>query len=290
MTTNLDGSYLLILQEVNLHPHSYLSKLEGAFEAPSIVRIHSKDGLRKYRTPPVYDERYLVLFDSVKILEANIGYVNLDIMFPVITVETKGKADEARYLCQDKHVPCRVFQHKFLQADGVDLVHELATEEVSDSFCKALVSRVGKSPKRILSAIMVCEQVGYKTSNITKYVDKYVYIDMYDVIESLLHRCKSHAQQKRAAVYVHQNRFWYNKFTRPSLVKELELLLKMYGDITDGVLTEYTVHEYSEAERIPRFRVLYACNLYESVSYVTLLSLKQFLEKASILEVTMRLS
>lgn len=273
-----------------MHPHSHLDKLEGAFEAPSIVRIHSRDGLRKYTTPPVYDEKYLVIFDSVKVLESNISFIKLDIMFPVIVCETQSATNDAKYLCQDKKVPYRILQHRFLVADGVDLVHDLATEEVSDAFCKAIVSRVGKSPKRIMSAVMVCEQVGYQTSNISKYVDKYIHIDIYDVIESLLGICKSMAQKKRALMYVHQNRFWYNKFTRPSLVKEIESLLKMYGDITDGVLTEYTVHEYSEEQRVPRYRVLYACNLYENISFITLLSLKQFLEKASILEVAMRLS
>lgn len=288
--TDMEGQFVLILQEVGLHPHSYLDKLEGAFEAPSIVHVHSRDGLRRYNTPPVYDEKYLVLFDDVKILEANITYIHLEFMFPVVLCETKGKADDARYLCQDKKIPCRVHEHKFLQADGIDLIHELASERVSDSFCKALLTRVGKSPRRILSAIMVCEQVGYKTSNITKYVDKYTYVDVYDVIESLLGITRSGAQRTRAAMYIHQNRFWYRKFTRPTLTKELESLLKMYSDITEGVLTEYTVHDYAESSRIPRFRVLYAFNLYERVSYITLLSLRQFLEKASILEVTMRLS
>ena len=273
-----------------MHPHSYLDRLEGAFETPSIVRIHAKDGLRKYTTPPVYDGRYLIIFDSVKVLESNISFIKLDIMFPVIVCDTRGQADDAKYLCQDKKVPYKILLHKFATADGIDLVHELATEEVSEAFCKAIVSRVGKSPKRIMSAVMVCEQVGYQTSNISKYVDKYIHIDIYDVIESLLGIGRSMAQKKRALMFVHQNRFWYNKFTRPSLVKEIESLLNLYGDITDGVLTEYTVHAYSEEKRVPRYRVLYACNLYEVISYITLLSLKQFLEKASILEVAMRLS
>lgn len=282
--------YLLILQEVNLHPNSYLTKLEGAFEAPSIIHVHSREGLRKFNTPPIYDAKYLVLFEDKRTLESNMGSIHLESMFPVVLCSSKSRVDDVRYLCKDKGMPCRVFVNEFRQADGIALVHELATEEVSEAFCKALVSRVGRNPKRIISAMMVCEQVGYKTSNITKYVDKYSYVDMYDVLESLLGICKSMAQRTRAALYIHQNRFWYNKFARPSLVKEVELLQKLYGDITDGVLTEYTISEYAEAERVPRFRALYACNLYEKVPLVSLMSLRQFLEKASILEVAMRLS
>ena len=84
---------------------------------------------------------------------------------------------------------------------------------------------------------------------------------------------------------------WSNAIeTNLPLVKEVELLLKMYRDITEGVLTEYTVDEYVESERVPRFRVLYACSLFEKIPYVRLLSLKTFLEHASILEVAMKLS
>lgn len=285
-----DKGYVLLIQEVPLHPHSYLDRLEDAFERPSIVHVHSKEGLRKYDTPPVYDERYLVVFDSKKILESNLNYIRMDFMFPVVMCATRGAMDDVRYLLQEKKIPCRIFLNKFKKADGADLVRELATEQVSNAFCDALVSRVGLSPQRIISAMMVCEQVGYSTSNISKYVDKYSYIDLYDVVESLLGICKSTAQRTRAALYIHQNRHWYKKFTRQALLREVELLLKLYGDITEGTLTEYTIHDYVEAERIPRYRALYAVDLYERVSYVTLLSLKQFIEDATILEVALRLS
>ncbi len=284
------GGYILVVQEVPMHPHSYLAKLEGAFEKPSIVRVHSKDSLRRYTRPPIYDEKYLVLFDSVKVLESNISFVHLDFMFPVMMCSTKGQVEDTRYLCQGKKMPFRIFINQFKKADGIDLIRELAKEEVSNSFCDTLVSRVGLSPQRIISAMMVCEQVGYTTANISKYVDKYNYIDLYDVIESLLGICRSKAQCTRAALYIHQNRIWYKKYTRQSLIKEVDLLLKIYCDITSGKLTEYTLQDYTEEERISRYRVLYAANLYERISYVELLSLRQFLEKASILEVTLQLS
>lgn len=286
----MNDSYVLVLHEIAMHPHSYLKKLEGAFEAPSIVYVHSRDGLRKYTTPPVYDDLYLIVFEDKKIFEHNIAFLRLDFMFVVVVCSTTSQVNDVKHLCQDKEIPAKVFNNEFRKADGMDLIRELATEQVSDAFCKALLSRVGLSPKRIVSAMMVCEQVGYKTSNITKYIDKYSYVDVYDVLESLLNICKSGAQRTRASLYIHQNRFWYAKYTRQTLVKEVELLLKMYRDITEGVLTEYTVDEYVESEGVPRFRVLYACSLFEKIPYVRLLSLKTFLEHASILEVAMKLS
>lgn len=285
-----EEGYILVLQEVPLHPHSYLEKLEGAFEQPSIVYVRSRDGLRKYTTPPIYDKKYLVIIEGQKILADNLAFVRLEFMFPVVLCTSKGQSEDVRYLCAEKKVPCRTFVNQFKRSDAFDLVRELATETVGYSFCETLVSRVGLSPQRIVSAMMVCEQVGYSVSNISKYVDKYSYIDIYDVIESLLGICRSGAQAKRAALYVHQNRLWYRKFTKPSLLKEVELLLKLYQDITAGTLTEYTLRDYIEKERVPRYRVIYAFDLYERVSYVTLLSLQQFLGHASILEVALRLS
>ena len=279
-----------MLQEVPLHPHSYLEELENAFERPSVVTIHGKDALRKYNSPPIYNDRYLVIFEGLRALENNLAYIHLDFMLPVVLCSSRSQSDDIRYLCAEKKIPCKVFVNQFKRADGIDLIHNLATEEVSNSFCESLMSRVGLSPQRIVSAMMVCEQVGYSPSNIAKYVDKYSYIDIYDVIESLLGITKSMAQRKRAALYLHQNRFWYRRFTKPALLKEIELLMKLYNDITNGTLTEYTVRDYIESEKVSRYRVLYAIDLYERIAYVTLMSLQQFLEHASILEVVLRLS
>lgn len=265
-------------------------KLEASFEQPSIVHIRSKDGLRRYNTPPVFDKKYLVIFENKKILDSNMPFIQMDFMFPVITCASRGQSDDIRYLCAEKKELCRTFVNAFKRSDALDLIRDLATEKVSDSFCEALVARVGLSPQRIISAMMVCEQVGYSTSNITKYVDKYNYIDIYDVIESLLGICRFGSQRKRAALYIHQNRLWYNKFTKQSLLREIDLLLKLYQDITNGSLTEYTLGVYIEREHIPRYRAIYAVDLYERVPFVTLMSLKQFLEKASLMEVVLRLS
>ena len=163
-----EEGYILVLQEVPLHPHSYLEKLEGAFEKPSIVYVHSKDALRRYTAPPIYDKKYLVIIEGKRVLESNLPFVQLDFMLPVVLCSSKGQSDDVCYLCADKKVPCRTFVNQFKKADGVDLVRELATEEVSTNFCESLVARVGLSPQRIVSAMMVCEQVGYTTSNISK--------------------------------------------------------------------------------------------------------------------------
>lgn len=281
---------VLILQEVPLHPHTVLKQLEECFEKPSIVRVSRRDGLRQYNKPPIYDDCYLVLFEDKRIFESNINYLRLDFMFPVVICPSKNMTASVKEVCQEKNVPFSIYVNAFTKEVAEDFIRELASVPVTKEFCETLRRRVGLSPQRIISAVMVCEQVGYKVSNITKYVDKYVYIDVYDVIESLLGICKSKAQVGRAALYIHLNRFWYAKYTRALLVSEVSTLIQVYRDLLDGTLTAYTMQEYEMEKNIPRYRIMYAIDLYERINLNELLTLEQFLSEASILEVAMKLS
>lgn len=289
MSEVLNGEVLL-LQEVPLHPNSVMKSLEPRFEKPSIVRVAKRDALRSYQKPPIFDDKYLVIFEDKKVFEGNVAFLRLQFMFPVVLCPNKGALTDVIDLCKEKHLPYRVYVNKFEKADAIDLIQSLASEKVSHTFCETLIRRVGLSPKRILSAVMVCEQVGYTTSNVSKYIDKYTYIDIYDVVETLLGICRSNAQRKRAAVYLHTNRLWYRRYTQPQLVKELELMIKIYQDLIGGKLTPYSVQAYIESEKVPKYRVLYTVDLYSRISLIELLSLKQFLSQATILEVAMRIA
>lgn len=281
---------VLIVQEVAMHPSSIVINLEKRFEKPSIIHVLSKDCLKSYQKAPIYDDKYLVLIESMKLFEANSAYFNLDEMFIVLLCSGKTAVSDATEFCKDKNIPYKVFVNEFTKDHARTLIQKLASTRVDNEHCDCILRRVGLNPRRILSAVMVCEQVGYSVTNINHYVDKYVYIDAYDVIESLLGICRSKAQRKRAAMYVHMNRLWYNKFTRVSLIKEVDLILKIYQDLLSGVLTPYTMQAYLEQEHLPRYRVIYAKDLYERISIVDLMILKKFLETASILEVAMKLS
>lgn len=280
----------LVLQETAMHPHSVVLALQTRFEKPSIIRVFSQEGLRQYTTPPIYDKKYLVVFEDVKTMNSNLSYVHLEFMQPVIVCRGKSMVDEAIEVLQKKECPYALYVNKFQKKDARALIRDLATTQVTQDFCDTLIRRVGLSPQRIISAIMVCEQVGYTTANLSKYVDKYTYIEVYDVIASLLGTCKSAAQRKRAAMYIHMNRIWYWKFTRPRLIKEVELLIKVYTDLISGALTPFNLLDYVEAERIPRYRVMFAIDYFEHISIVELQMLRQFLTTATILEVAMRLS
>ena len=283
-------STVLILQEVPLHPHTVLTRLEDCFEKPSIVHVTRKDGLRAYTQRPIYDDYYLVIFEDVRVLESCSSSIRLDFMLPVMLCSSKNSVESAKEVCQNKGLKYSVYVNAFTKDVASEMIRNLASVKVSDEFCKALIKRVGLSPQRIISAVMVCEQVGYTTSSISKYVDKYTYIDIYDVLESLLHICKSGAQMKRAALYLHTNRLWYNKYTRANLIKEVDTIIKIYRALLTGELTAYSMQEYEMSEHIPRYRLLYAIDLFEQISLNELLALKQFISTASLLEVVLKLS
>lgn len=278
------------MQEVPLHPNSVLQTFESRFERPSVVKVARKDTLRSYQKPPIFDDKYLVIFEDKKLFEGNIAFLRLEFMFPIVLCPNKSALADCIDLCKEKHVPYRVYVNKFEKANAIEMIRQLASEEVSYTFCETLVRRVGLSPKRIINAVMVCEQVGYKTANVSKYIDKYTYIDIYDVIESLLGICRSKAQRVRAAAYLHTNRLWYKRFTQPQLLKELDQMIRVYQDLISGDLTSYSMQSYISETRMPKYRVLYIIDLYSKVSIVELLSLRQFVSNASILEVAMKIA
>lgn len=281
---------VLVVQESPMHPQSVCAHLRQQFEQPSVLQVVNREQLRSLTTRPVYDDRYLVIFEDLRSFKSNLTFLKLDIMLPLVICSSKSMREDAVALCQEKSVPFKVYINAFKKEDAYLMIAELATEKVSRAFCDTLVRRVGLNPQRIVSAIMVLEQVGYKTSNITRYVDKNIYIDVMDVIESLLGICSSQAQIKRAALYVHMNRLWYNKYTRRRLLSELDTIAQLYQHFLDGTLTIYNVSEYSEEHRVSRHKILYVGNLLERKSLLDILALRQFISKASILEVALHLT
>lgn len=281
---------ILLLRETPLHPNSVLAKLQAGFESVSIIHVFRDETLKKYSTPPVFDNNYLVIFESLRVLESNLNSINFYYMAPVLVCTSKSALEDAVDLMREREIEYEAYYNEFTRTDAYSLVTSLASTKVSDTFFDALIRRVGLSPQRILSAIMVCEQVGYTTSNLSKYIDKYVYIDNQDIISSLLRVCKSKAQAQRAAVYLHMNRLWYAKYTKGLLVDEVSTLITIFSDLISGELTPFSLHDYVETKRVPRYRILYALDLFERVSLIELKMLRQFLSSASMLEVAMKLS
>ena len=105
--------FVLILQEVGYHPNSYLTKLDSKFESPSIIRVTKKEELRRVTKPPLFDEKYLVIFDDLKMFQDNYAFLSLKIMFPVLHVETKTALDDAVFYMKERSIPYRIFCNLF---------------------------------------------------------------------------------------------------------------------------------------------------------------------------------
>lgn len=284
---NLD--FVLILKEVSYHPSSYITKLKGMFEDPSIITVNKKDGLKHYRKRPMFDEKYLVIFEDVKRLKENLDDIRLGIMFPIVVVQNDSQVDDARFICTAAKVRYKIMNNEFTASDAFHLIQREASEEVPESICKAIVSQVGLNPMRIITAVSVCEQVGYTKSNIEKYVDKWMYGNVRGVIECLLGVARSKKAIKNSLLYLYINRHWFNT-VRKNIITELDAILAIYKDKLEGELSDTTMIDYIETKHIPRARVEYASRLFDKVSIASLFKLREQVKVVSLLDLILSLS
>lgn len=280
--------FVLLLQEVAYHTRSYLTKLYRKFEITSVVHIHGKEELKKYNKGPIFDDRYLVIFENAKIFESNKAYLSFDIMFPVVHVETVSQLEDAEFICKELNISYKIFRNLFTRDDAFKLIQSHAGENVSDDFCKAVVKQVGLSPLRIITALGVCDQLGYTTKIIEKYVDRWVYPDTRKLVECLLGVPCSVSAVRSSLLYLQINRHWY-RYVQKILLDELDTILQVYKDKLTGNLCSDSIFVYIESQHITRARVMFALRLFEKVSISTVFALREFIKTASLMEVALRL-
>lgn len=281
--------FVLLLQEVPYHPRSYLEKLNSQFEVTSIVHVHGKEELRKYTKPPLFDDRYLILFDDLRVFSDNKAFLSFSTMFPVIHLETATQLEDAEFLCKEANVPYKIFRNYFNREDAYALIQETASQPVSESLCKAIVRQVGLNPLRIVTAVGVCEQLGYKVSVVERYVDKWVYPDIRKLIECLLGVPRSNSALRNALTYLHINRYWY-RYVRKTLLDELDTILQVYKDKLAGRIGSDQLFSYIEEMHITRARVMFSLRLYERVGISGVFALREFIKYAKLMDVVLRLN
>ena len=281
--------FVLLLQEVQYHPKSYLEKLNSMFEVPSVIRVMRKEELRRITKPPLFDEKYLVLFDDIQLFEANRAFISFNLMFPVLHVESARQMDDAKFICKEHGLPFSVFQNIFSKEDAAQLIQAHATTAVSDDVCKAIVRQVGLNPLRIITAVSVCEQMGYTRAVVEKYIDKWVYPDLRKLIECLLGVPPSARAVSSSLRYLHLNRHWYSSVRR-NIEDELDSVLEIYKDKISGNLYSEALYNYIEEKRVTRARVMFALRLFERVSIASIFALREFIKNASLVDVVLQLS
>lgn len=282
-------NFVLVLREVAYHPKSYLTKLVSQFEVTSVVHVRQRDELRKYSKSPLFDEKYLLIFEDLKLLVDNKPFIVFETMFPVLHVESVGQLEDAQFVLNELGLPFKVFNNVFTREDAYAFIQEKASEHVSDSFCKAVVRQVGLSPIRIMTALGVCEQVGYKESVLESYVDKWVYPDVRKLIECLLGVPRSKSAIRKSLLYLKLNRYWY-RYVQRTVLDELDTLLKVYTDKIQGRLSSDSIFAYTESEHVTRSRVMFALGLFERVSITSVFALREYMKIAPLMDVVLRLS
>lgn len=280
---------MLLLHEVSYHPNSYIKKLSSSFEATSVVRVRGKDDLRKYSRAPLFDPKYLVIFEDLKLFTENKSFLNFSIMLPVLHLESKVQLGDAEFVCKEFDIPYKVYSNEFSRDDAYALIQSEASQPVSDSVCKAIVRQVGLSPLRILTAVGVCEQLGFKVSVVEHYIDKWVYPDFRRLIECLLGVPRNKSSVRRSLMYLHVNRYWFRQ-VRKRILEELEYILEVYKDKLLGKLGQDQLFSYIEEKQTTRSRAIFALGLFEKVSLSTVFALREFIKSADILEVAMGLN
>ena len=284
----MDGDFILLLQEPRFHPNSYLTHLTDRFEVTSILHVVKKDELRHFQKPPLFDHKYLVIFEDIRAFEENHVFIRFPTMFPVVLTETRGQLDDTVFFCKEKEIPYRIFYNQFTREDAVNMIQSHAREPVSDAAITAIIRQVGLNPMRIITAMSVCEQLGYTKAVVEKYVDKWIYPNTRQLIECLLGANETAAAARRSIVYLHTNRYWFSHVRR-TLLDEIQSLIDIYKDIIEGVITPSSMFEYLTKKRVTRSKVMWAYKLFDHVSIVKLFSLRENLKTISLMELVLEL-
>lgn len=285
-TEEVDLSFILLVQEDDMHPEPYLSTLINKFESLSILRIYKSGALEDIKTRPMFDDRYLIIFENVAALKNNTLYIKFDYMFPVL-VSNKTEIEKAAEICTQKSIKFKIYKHLFEKEDAVALICNLANERektITTSFYEELIKTVGLSPKRIVSAMSVLLEMDLTPANIKKYIEKYNYISNLDIILCLLGIPKNKRHLKRVALYLNKNRHWYRKYIKPSLIEDIDSILYLYQCIIDGTLTINNASSFENTD-IKQKLILFTIELFNKKTLVEVLYVQKLLHTGDILDV-----
>lgn len=264
---------LLILQELESQPDSYLEKITSSFEMTSVTVITQKEEVRSYKTPPAFSDVFVMIFKSLDLFKSNQGYIKHDWMWPILLCRTASALASAKAYCLSKDIAFQVSIHAFEKSDAERMVRSLAREDVSKAFVDAVISQVGLSPNRILSAIGICDVVGYTASAVKKYVDKYRYTSIHDVVLTLLGLARKR-QTSRGMLQLEQSLNWF-KWFKKQLIAELELIESVFVDALAGEVSNDNLLIYIENKGIARYEIMFCLDLFSRISLVEIKVLKE---------------
>ena len=69
MNSFINRNCILIVQEIENHPDSIIDKIKNCFESINIIYINSTIQLQNFKEKPLFDEKWLLLFENIYIFE-----------------------------------------------------------------------------------------------------------------------------------------------------------------------------------------------------------------------------
>lgn len=264
---------LLLLQELEAQPESYLEQIVSSFEITSIHVVTGRDEVRAYKSRPAFSSTLVLIFKSLEVYKSNQPFIKYDWMWPILVCRTASSLATAKAYCMSKEIDMQVSIHSFEKEDADKMIRSLAKKPVSQAFVDAVIRQVTLSPQRILSAMAICDAVGYTASAVRKYVDKYTHTSTHDVIRLLL-GLSGKRQTARAMLQVEQAVNWYRWFKKQVLA-ELSTIEEVFVDALAGEVSDQNLLAYLEAKGLTHYEVLFCLDLFYQVSLVEIRLLKE---------------
>lgn len=287
MKSFIEHDYILIVKEVEKHPNSIVPKIKDCFETINIVNVNQTTQLVNYKDKPLFDKKYLFIIEDCYTFEQIYKSLNLKLIFPIFLLRRSSDELILKDLLHNANIPYYIYNNQFTQEDAINLILCSAnSDDINDNLIKKILSKTGLSPRRILEAVMILNTVGYTTTNISKHLDRNVFISNMDILDVLLHYPKMSKRKYQAVLnYLMTYRNSYGSYIKKELLKELELYITVYSDILNGVVSKDGVKEYiASISSLNNYKYMHILELFEFKSINQLKVVEHFIKQSSFLQ------
>lgn len=287
MKSFIDHNYILIIKELEKHPNSFIPKIKDCFESINVVYVNYTTQLSNYKYNPLFDKKYLFIIEDYYIFEQIYKSLNLKLIFPVFLLRRNSDELLLKSLLHAANIPYYIYNNPFTREDAVHLLLcSASTEDINDDLIKKILSKTGLSPRRILEAAMILNSVGYTAANISKHLDKNVFVSNMDILDVVLHYPKMSKRKYTSVLnYIMTYRNSYLSYIKKELLKEIDLYITVYSDILTGVVSEKGVTNYiAEVSSLTSYKYMHILELLELKSINQLKVVKHFIKQSNFLQ------
>lgn len=287
MKSFIDSNYILIIKEMDKHPNSIVPKIKDCFETINIVYVNQTTQLTNYKAKPLFDKKYLFIIEDYYTFEQIYKSLNLKLVFPIFLLRRSSDEMLLKNLLHNANIPYYIYNNQFTKEDAIHLILcSASSDDINDDIIKKILSKTGLNPRRILEATMLLNSVGYTASNISKHLDRNIFVSNMDILDVLLHYPKmSKSKYKAVLNYLMTYRNSYLSYIKKELLKEMELYITVYSDILNGIVSEKGVTEYiAGISSLNSYKYMHILELFELKSINQLKVVEHFIKHSSFLQ------